>query len=99
MVPSQSLSGRRCSSSFAAATVRQARVSVRPSTTTTRTADHRPSRNVSGSAVRDRDPPICEFFQRTKAIRHGALPRLPTPRHPAETIGRRCAIAIPLGCG
>jgi hypothetical protein len=38
--------------------------------------DHRSSHNVSGSAVRDRDPPICEFFQKaesdpTEAARNG----------------------------
>jgi hypothetical protein len=45
----------------------------RPPTATTPTAIG-PSRNVSGTAVSDRDPPICEFFQRTKAIRQGGLP-------------------------
>jgi hypothetical protein len=29
---------------------------------------HRPSSHVSGSAVRNRDPPIRDFFQKPKAI-------------------------------
>jgi hypothetical protein len=33
-------------------------LSIRPSTIP----------NVSGTAVSDRDPPICEFFQKPKAI-------------------------------
>jgi hypothetical protein len=31
-------------------------------------ADHPTIANVSGTAVRDRDPPIGDFFQKTKAI-------------------------------
>jgi hypothetical protein len=31
-------------------------------------SDHQPSRNVSGTAVSNRDPPICDFFQKKKAI-------------------------------
>ena len=36
---------------------------------TSTASDHRPSRNVSGSAVANRDPPNCDFFQKAgKAV-------------------------------
>ena len=31
-------------------------------------SDHRPSRNISGSAVRNRDPPNGDYFQKPQAI-------------------------------
>jgi hypothetical protein len=30
-------------------------------------SDHRPSANVSGTVVRNRGPPICDFFQKAES--------------------------------
>jgi hypothetical protein len=49
-----------------------------------RPSDHRPCRSVSGSAVPNRDPPICEFFQEPTAD----PPRGTPPCHPNRSDGR-----------
>ena len=42
------------------------RARVAPTTPTA--SDHPPCGNVSGSAVRDRDPPICDYFQKVGRV-------------------------------
>jgi len=35
---------------------------------TTPTSDHRPSANVSGTVVPDREPPTCDYFQKSESV-------------------------------
>jgi hypothetical protein len=65
------------------------------------TADHpnlRPSTiaNVSGTAVRDRDPPICDYFQKRKAMLDPAGNRAVATRPSSDRPHRGCGMSA---CG